>query len=79
MLMDIFLTIILFFIILSYIVLYSEIVVYDIYTIRDNRTGLYENAKLINKNIFYVTLAYTNKDPQKMATIIFMLKTLLNI
>ncbi len=79
MLMETFLTIIVFFIILFYVVLYSEIIVYNTYIIRNNATGIYENAKLINKNIFYVTLAFTNKDPQKMATIVFMLKTLLNI
>ena len=77
--MELFLTIILFCAIFIYVVLYYEITPYNVFVIRNNRTGVYEVVKVISKNIFYVTLSYTNDNPKRMLTIIFMIKTLFNI
>lgn len=62
---------------LLFTVLYNNITVYDVYPYYNRFIGSFDYIKVINKNIFFVTIAYTYKQPTKIFTLIFIIKTLI--
>ena len=64
-------------IILCLTVLYFQIKKYNNYMIYNGNT--FDYVIVINKNPMFVTLAYTDKEPKKMLTVLFIVKTQLDI
>lgn len=76
--MELVLAILLFFV-LSYMSLFFTIKKYKEYILKNNITNTYETVKVIDKNLIFITLAYIDKNPNRMYTLLFMIKTLFYI